>query len=446
MPPAAGADRHNGPMISSPVAAADWRFDLAGASSRTRRVRRHARGRCASRGNDARAGGGVADRLSGDPQRPSRAVRTLRRLGPEPARSSRSAAWPRPSVPKRPARRWACASSRRASAACSRSSIASSTGCARPSSKLAGSPIGGPTAWSRPIARCEEKMALFWHGHFATGEEKIRDYRKMEQQLALFHRHATGNFRELSDRRRARSGDARLPRCRAEREGRAQREFRPRGDGALHHGRGQLFASATSARPPAPSPAGSTTISLSRSMPRKHDDGQKTFLGRSGNFDGVDILRIILEQKVTAEFIAGKIYRFFVREDISAGCRPGSARSCATTTTKSRRSCARCSCRGISTARRRSAPASRGRSNSWSRPTASSASSACPAFPTSTWSAASSGRSCSIRPPSQAGRRAAPGSRPGCCSRAAILPATCCSRTSSTSPIRTSIRAARSGA
>src|SRR5215468_5092852 len=40
----------------------------------------------------------------------------------------------------------------------------------------------------------EEKMALFWHGHFATGEEKIRDYRKMEQQLALFHRHATGNF------------------------------------------------------------------------------------------------------------------------------------------------------------------------------------------------------------------------------------------------------------
>ncbi len=33
----------------------------------------------------------------------------------------------------------------------------------------------------------EEKMALFWHGHFATGEEKVRDYRKMEQQLALLH-------------------------------------------------------------------------------------------------------------------------------------------------------------------------------------------------------------------------------------------------------------------
>jgi hypothetical protein len=49
----------------------------------------------------------------------------------------------------------------------------------------------------------------------------------------------------------------------------------------------------------------------------KHDDGQKTFLGRTGNFDGVDILAIILEQKVTAELIAGKLYRFFVREELS---------------------------------------------------------------------------------------------------------------------------------
>jgi hypothetical protein len=51
--------------------------------------------------------------------------------------------------------------------------------------------------------------------------------------------------------------------------------------------------------------------------PDKHDDGPKAFLGRTGNFDGTDVLNIILEQKITAEFIAGKIYRFFVREDIS---------------------------------------------------------------------------------------------------------------------------------
>jgi hypothetical protein len=49
----------------------------------------------------------------------------------------------------------------------------------------------------------------------------------------------------------------------------------------------------------------------------KHDDGEKTFLGRTGRFDGVQILDIILEQNVTANYIAGKLYRFLVREDLS---------------------------------------------------------------------------------------------------------------------------------
>jgi hypothetical protein len=49
----------------------------------------------------------------------------------------------------------------------------------------------------------------------------------------------------------------------------------------------------------------------------KHDAGPKTFLGRSGAFDGRDVLRIIFEQRVTGEFLAGKIYRFLVREELS---------------------------------------------------------------------------------------------------------------------------------
>src|SRR5258705_4349401 len=52
--------------------------------------------------------------------------------------------------------------------------------------------------------------------------------------------------------------------------------------------------------------------------PAKHDDNPKTFLGRSGNFDGVEVLKIIFEQPVTAEYLAGKIYRFLVREELSA--------------------------------------------------------------------------------------------------------------------------------
>ncbi len=51
--------------------------------------------------------------------------------------------------------------------------------------------------------------------------------------------------------------------------------------------------------------------------PEEHDDGQKTFLGQTGNFDGVDVINIIMDQPVTADYIAGKIYRYFVREDLS---------------------------------------------------------------------------------------------------------------------------------
>ena len=45
----------------------------------------------------------------------------------------------------------------------------------------------------RPL---EEKMALFWHGHFASNEAKVRDYRKLLGQLELFQKHGIGNFRE----------------------------------------------------------------------------------------------------------------------------------------------------------------------------------------------------------------------------------------------------------
>src|SRR5436309_11499343 len=55
--------------------------------------------------------------------------------------------------------------------------------------------------------------------------------------------------------------------------------------------------------------------------PEKHDDAIKEFLGRRGNFDGTDILKIIFEQPVTAEFLAAKIYRFLVRDEISPALR-----------------------------------------------------------------------------------------------------------------------------
>jgi uncharacterized protein (DUF1800 family) len=48
-----------------------------------------------------------------------------------------------------------------------------------------------------------------------------------------------------------------------------------------------------------------------------HDMGSKTFLGKTGRFGGEDIIDLILEQKATADFIARKIYRYFVNSQIN---------------------------------------------------------------------------------------------------------------------------------
>src|SRR4029077_6189720 len=46
----------------------------------------------------------------------------------------------------------------------------------------------------RPL---EEKLTLFWHGHFATGDAKVRDYRMMLRQNEMLRNHAEGQLREL---------------------------------------------------------------------------------------------------------------------------------------------------------------------------------------------------------------------------------------------------------
>lgn len=49
----------------------------------------------------------------------------------------------------------------------------------------------------------------------------------------------------------------------------------------------------------------------------QHDYGEKTFFGQTGNFDGDDIIDIILEQKACAEFICQKVYRYFVNPKLN---------------------------------------------------------------------------------------------------------------------------------
>ena len=47
-----------------------------------------------------------------------------------------------------------------------------------------------------------------------------------------------------------------------------------------------------------------------------HDDGEKTFLGVTGNFNGDDVIRIIAKQHATSKFVARHLYNFFVADEV----------------------------------------------------------------------------------------------------------------------------------
>ena len=165
----------------------------------------------------------------------------------------------------------------------------------------------------RPL---EEKMTLFWHGHFATSDEKVRDYRKMLMQNQMLREKATGNFRDLlisvaQDPAMLAYLDAAVNVKGAPNENFAREIMELFSMGVGNY-------TETDIREAARAFTGWNFNGLKFVVnPDKHDDGVKTVLGISGNFNGVQVIDIILAQPVTAEYIASKLYRYFVREDIS---------------------------------------------------------------------------------------------------------------------------------
>ena len=162
----------------------------------------------------------------------------------------------------------------------------------------------------------EEKMALFWHGHFATHENKVRDYRKMMQQIGLFEKGATGSVRDLAIQVAQNPAMLYFLDAQYNVKGAANENFAREVMELFTMGVGNYTEK--DVREGARAFTGWYFDDLTFKVdPDKHDAGAKTFLGRTGNFDGVDALKIIFEQPVTADYLAGKIYRFLVRDELS---------------------------------------------------------------------------------------------------------------------------------
>lgn len=173
----------------------------------------------------------------------------------------------------------------------------------------------------RPL---EEKVALFWHNRFATAASKVTNARMMNAHLNLLRDHGLGSYRNLLQR---------LSRDPAMIWWLDQQTNHDR-DTNENYGREllELFAmgrgnySEEDVRSSARAFSGWT---IDQTLPRypngwydtnfvyredDHDHGIKNFLGQSGDFNGDDIIEIVVGQQATARFVASNLYRFFVSD------------------------------------------------------------------------------------------------------------------------------------
>ncbi|MBX3404805.1 MAG: DUF1800 domain-containing protein [Phycisphaeraceae bacterium] len=162
----------------------------------------------------------------------------------------------------------------------------------------------------RPL---EEKMTLFWHGHFATSYRTIEDSYHMFRQNDLFRRNATGNFGDLL------FAIIRDPAMIAYLDNNDSRKGRPNEN--LARELMELFSlgvgnyTEQDIKEGARALTGYTFNDDEFVFQRNnHDDGPKVILGERGALDGDGFVRAILKQPACSRFMARKLYRFFAAD------------------------------------------------------------------------------------------------------------------------------------
>jgi uncharacterized protein (DUF1800 family) len=163
-----------------------------------------------------------------------------------------------------------------------------------------------------------EKMTLFWHGHFATSAQKVKNAYWMWRQNEIFRRNALGNFKTLLHQ------ISRDPAMMIYLDLAQSQQQHPNENWAREVM--ELFTlgighySEEDIREAARAFTGyriNLTNQQFRFEPRQQDTGRKKFLGRSGNFSGDDILDLIVQQPACPEWISRKLCRFFVADEPS---------------------------------------------------------------------------------------------------------------------------------
>ena len=193
-----------------------------------------------------------------------------------------------------------------------------------------GVPLPGQYNWmynmittQRPL---EEKVALFWHHVFATGNSKVDNCDQMLEQLVMFRHYGTGNYREMLVQV---SKNPAMIYWLDNNENHRDAVNENWGRELL-----ELFSLGVSNYTEVDVREASrafTGWTIMPKLPRQpfgrfpwsfeylgedHDDGEKTFLGHTGNLNGEDIIDIIVKEPATARFICRHLYNFFVADEV----------------------------------------------------------------------------------------------------------------------------------
>lgn len=156
-----------------------------------------------------------------------------------------------------------------------------------------------------------EKMAFFWHGHFAT---RINNPKFNQQLLNIIREKSLGNFKDLLFEVSRSPAMLNFLNNQQNKKDHPNENFAREVMELFTMGRGNYTETDIREAARAFTGWGYDKEGIFNERKKLHDMGSKTFLGKTGNFTGDDVLTIILEQKATAEFITTKIYTFFVNE------------------------------------------------------------------------------------------------------------------------------------
>jgi uncharacterized protein (DUF1800 family) len=168
-------------------------------------------------------------------------------------------------------------------------------------------------------APLQEKMTLFWHGHFTSSPEKGTTAQELLMQNQLFREYALGNVRDLTlhvsqDPAMLRYLDNNVNAKAHPNENYARElmELFTLGIGNYTEADIRESARAFTGWTFRKNPDGTGAFIDNRAQ---HDDGSKTFLGQTGNFTGTDIVNIIFRQPAAPRWFAKKLLAFFVYMD-----------------------------------------------------------------------------------------------------------------------------------